>query len=158
MRKRRTTDSFIEEMKDINPDIEILGKYVTIHTKIAWRCRECDYKGNSEPASLLAGHGCKTCAKKRATQKRRKTNEQFLKELAEKIQALLHWEHISNLMNQFIVDVHVVTRISFSPNHSLSTKKAENASKGLSLFNSFINSFIVFFPCCPKRIVKCFIC
>lgn len=84
MRKRRTTDSFIEEMKDINPDIEILGKYVTIHTKIAWRCRECDYKGNSEPASLLAGHGCKTCAKKRAAQKRRKTNEQFLKELAEK--------------------------------------------------------------------------
>ena len=81
---KKTTKKFISEMAEVNPDIEILGEYEDIHTKIVCRCKVCNHKWKAEPASLLEGHGCKPCGRKKAAKKRTKSNETFLEELAEK--------------------------------------------------------------------------
>lgn len=59
---RRTTESFKEEMKVINPKIEILGKYINASTKIKCRCKIDGYEWDSTPNNLLQKHGCPKCA------------------------------------------------------------------------------------------------
>ena len=39
----KSHEDFISDLKDINPDIEILGKYKNINTKIQCKCKKCGY-------------------------------------------------------------------------------------------------------------------
>ena len=43
MAKRKTHEKFVEEMKIVNPNIEILGKYKNSYTKIDCLCKVCNY-------------------------------------------------------------------------------------------------------------------
>lgn len=61
----KSNDQFKEEVRVINPTIEILGKYVNNKTKILARCLVCGHEWNVVPASLINGHGCPVCARKR---------------------------------------------------------------------------------------------
>ena len=61
----KSNDQFIEELKKINPTIKILGEYKNNKTKILARCTMCGYEWNVVPASLINGHGCPVCARKR---------------------------------------------------------------------------------------------
>ncbi len=75
--RKKTTDIFIEEMRKVNPTIEIIGKYVSNGTKIKCRCKVCNtVLENATPSSLLQGHGCPKC---RGGVKR--THEDFVKEM-----------------------------------------------------------------------------
>jgi predicted Zn-ribbon and HTH transcriptional regulator len=65
------TKSFTELMKNVNPNIEILGEYVNTETGIKCRCKMCGYEWNPKPHSLKAGHGCPFCSKKDGWKKRR---------------------------------------------------------------------------------------
>ena len=76
-----TTESFIEEMNRVNPSVQVMGKYINNHTHIACRCTVCGYEWSSIPSSLLRGHGCKLCAEKANSKKRKLTTEQFLEKL-----------------------------------------------------------------------------
>lgn len=64
------TKSFTELMKNVNPNIEILGEYVNTETGIKCRCRNCLYEWSPKPHSLKAGHGCPYCSKKEGWKKR----------------------------------------------------------------------------------------
>lgn len=87
--RQRTTDSkrkshkqFILEMKNINPNITIVGEYVDTKTKILCECCDCGNIWEMRPQSLLKGQGCPKCGRLRATEKNRKTNSQFIEELS----------------------------------------------------------------------------
>ncbi len=60
---RKTTDSFIEEMKEFNTYIEILGEYKNANTPIDVRCRICGNEWKAKPARLLYGAQCMNCVK-----------------------------------------------------------------------------------------------
>lgn len=58
---KKNTDTFVEEMKTINPNIEVLSEYKTSHSQILVKCKIHDYTYISEPTTLLSGVGCKFC-------------------------------------------------------------------------------------------------
>ena len=83
-----THQDFEIEMQQINPTIEIIGKYTKVTERIEVRCKNCGYNWNPLGYSLLSGKGCPHCsalngAKKRKNKLSVKTTEQFKKELAE---------------------------------------------------------------------------
>lgn len=60
--QRRTTAQFIKELASLNPDIEVLGKYINANTKIGVRCKRCGHEWNPKPSYLLnMGRGCPIC-------------------------------------------------------------------------------------------------
>lgn len=58
---RKTTEQFMDEVKKINPNVEILSSYVNNRTKVKVRCKICDNHYECTPTNLLAGYGCKQC-------------------------------------------------------------------------------------------------
>lgn len=78
---KKTTAGFVEEIKRLNPSVQIIGDYINSKTEIACRCLVCGHEWNPVPSSLLKGHGCKFCAEKANGKKRRKSTEQFLAKL-----------------------------------------------------------------------------
>ena len=60
-RERYTTESFKTKLKIINPNIEVLGKYVNNKTKILVKCKIDNYEWLPLPDKLLRGHGCSRC-------------------------------------------------------------------------------------------------
>lgn len=88
-KRTRTNQEFEAEMQQINPTIEIIGKYTKVTERIEVRCKNCGYNWNPLGYSLLSGKGCPHCsalngAKKRNNKLSVKTTEQFKKELSEK--------------------------------------------------------------------------
>ena len=77
MAKRRTHEEFIELINDINPNIEIIGKYVNAKTNIDCKCKICGHKWSPRAHHLLEGYGCPNCNHI----SRRKTHEQFIEEM-----------------------------------------------------------------------------
>ena len=55
-------EQFIKEMSLINPNIEILSKYITVNTKIKCKCLIDQHVWEVIPDSLLHDHGCPVCA------------------------------------------------------------------------------------------------
>lgn len=80
-KKPRTHESFVNDMKGIYPDIEILGKYFDNKTKIECRCLICGNEWSVLPKSLLQRHGCPNCARKKARYNRRKTQDEFVSQM-----------------------------------------------------------------------------
>lgn len=68
---------FIEEMKIINPNIKIIGNYVSDRSNIDCKCNICDNIWSSKPYSLKAGSACPKCAKN----KRKKSHNSFVEEI-----------------------------------------------------------------------------
>ena len=59
--KNKTTEYFINELKEINDNIEILGEYISNKAKIKCRCKIDKYEWEATPNSLLSGQGCPKC-------------------------------------------------------------------------------------------------
>lgn len=60
----KSNERFVEEVREINPTIEIMSEYTNNKTKVLARCKVCNHEWNVVPASLLNGHGCPVCARK----------------------------------------------------------------------------------------------
>ena len=58
---RKSHNAFVAELKEINPDIEVLGKYKTRNKKIKVKCKKCSHKWKASPGNLLMGTGCPIC-------------------------------------------------------------------------------------------------
>ncbi len=80
----RSKEQFVAELTEINPDVEVLGEYVNTQTKVEVRCKTCGHIWSPVASSLLQGTGCSKCARRRIADSRRKTQSQFVDELAEK--------------------------------------------------------------------------
>lgn len=62
---RRTSNEFISEIKKINPNLEILGKFVGTGKNVHTRCTVCGYEWDPIASSLLHGSGCLQCGRKK---------------------------------------------------------------------------------------------
>ena len=63
MKLRKTHEQFLLDIKERgNPNVEVLGTYISSQTKILCRCRVCQHEWDALPGSLLRGCGCKKCA------------------------------------------------------------------------------------------------
>ena len=118
-----TTESFIQEMKNRIPSITIDGEYKNNKTRISYTCKQCGRTGEAIPSSLLRGHGCKYCGKKQASSKRRKTNEEFIKQLAEKNQGVQPMEEYVNSVTPIRCQCICGNIWSVTPGHLLSGQK-----------------------------------
>lgn len=74
----KTHDKFVDQMKDVDPDIIIVGKYISNKDKIVCKCSVCDYEFESLPNNLLRGHGCKKCANMKSSIRQRKSHDEFV--------------------------------------------------------------------------------
>lgn len=71
-----TTEKFVARMKEISPDITVLGEYVTSKTKIQVSCGVCGGIWEAIPNSLLKGRGCPHCSPYT-----KKTHEKFVEQM-----------------------------------------------------------------------------
>lgn len=76
---KKTHEEFVDEMKDVNRDILILGKYKNASTKIECKCLidRCGHVWSAKPSHLLSGHGCPKCSHRMLGESRRLSNESF---------------------------------------------------------------------------------
>lgn len=81
MSKRKTHEEYVAEVFAINPNIEVVGKYVGAHTKIRHHCLLHDVYWDIKPHNVLHGQGCGMCQKEKLIKKRTKTHEQYIEEL-----------------------------------------------------------------------------
>lgn len=61
LRRRKTEKQFLEELKNINPNIEVVGKYNGAGEKIECKCKICSTEWNPRASHLLEGIGCPEC-------------------------------------------------------------------------------------------------
>lgn len=59
--KKKTHQEFVDEMKRVNPNIEILGEYKNAATKILCRCKKDGYVWEGTPNAICHGVGCPKC-------------------------------------------------------------------------------------------------
>lgn len=57
----RTHEQYVQELKEKNPDIEVIGVYVNSLTPILHKCLKDGYEWCASPANILFGYGCPQC-------------------------------------------------------------------------------------------------
>lgn len=84
----KTHDIFIEELKQINPNVQVLGCYTRAVDRVEVRCLKCGKIWNPKAYSLLEGKSCSHCSaisgsKKNYGKTGTKTHQQFIKDLSD---------------------------------------------------------------------------
>ena len=75
---RKTTDDIVCEMKEINPDIEIIGEYKGSHQLIKCRCKIDGTEWSSYVCNLLnQSAGCPECTTRRIRESQAFSQEEF---------------------------------------------------------------------------------
>ena len=80
-KNRKTTQYFTDELKEINPNIEILSEYKSTHTKIKCRCLIDGNIWEAKPSKLLDGRGCPICGQNKRIKCRTKNHDVFVDEI-----------------------------------------------------------------------------
>ena len=77
-----TLDQYKNKLIHKRNDVICTSKYyINSKTLIEHMCTTCGYKWNVRPASIMIGYGCPKCGIVKQTDKRRKTKDQYQKEL-----------------------------------------------------------------------------
>lgn len=58
---RRSHDTYVSQVQNINNSVVVLGKYINARTPIKHKCKICEYEWETSPDSILHGHGCPRC-------------------------------------------------------------------------------------------------
>lgn len=74
---------FKERIRQINPNIKILGNYIRAKDNIDVECLICGHIWKPTPNKLLCGRGCPKCAREITKSKLRKTHEKFVEDVYE---------------------------------------------------------------------------
>jgi hypothetical protein len=59
---------YVKQLQDLNPDIEVIGKYVKTHEPIEVHCKKCGNIWFPIAGSLLRGQGCPSCGRRAAAE------------------------------------------------------------------------------------------
>lgn len=94
---RKTKETFKAELLLTGYSVELIGEYLTAHTKTEFRCLECDHRWLTMPANILnGGNGCPLCSEKR----RRKSRSLSTEEFREKLKLVTeHIQHVGDYVN-----------------------------------------------------------
>lgn len=79
--KRKTMDWYIDQLSTKNPDVELVGNYVDMHTPILHHCLLDDVYWDIAPTNALKGSHCPECWKRQIGDKNRKTPEQYVQDV-----------------------------------------------------------------------------
>ena len=79
--KRKTHKDFVNELKEVSPNIELVDTYVVSQQKVHCHCLDCGYEWEAIPSNLLKRRGCPKCNKRQQSNERRKSPEQFSSEI-----------------------------------------------------------------------------
>ncbi len=79
--RRMTTEEFAERLARINDQVIVLGSYLGSATKIEVQCKRCGHEWKATPNNLMHGYGCPKCKAINAGDCRRKSPEQFVREV-----------------------------------------------------------------------------
>jgi len=80
---KKSNDTFIVELYNINPNIDALEEYKNNKTKIKVRCKIDGHEWMVTPSHLLGKRGCPKCATKARAEAHTKSHVQFVNELFE---------------------------------------------------------------------------
>ena len=61
MPRKQTHEEFVQDIKNINPTIKIIGKYQKAKERIECSCNICNFEWNPMAYSLKYGIGCPNC-------------------------------------------------------------------------------------------------
>lgn len=79
--KKKTHDEYVKELKNKNPNIEVIGIYINAKTKIMHRCLIHKNEWEISPNNALKGKGCVECAKEKQKNKLLKTHETYVEQV-----------------------------------------------------------------------------
>ena len=82
MPAKKSTESFVKELKQIEPTIEVVGEYEGSRSYVNVKCLECGHEWKAMATNLLRGRKCPNCAKTKRKEKRTKSFESFQKEIS----------------------------------------------------------------------------
>ena len=77
-KKRKTHEEFEREVNTLHPNIKLLSKYTVAKEKVQCECIDCGNTWSVRASHLAEGTGCPKCSRL----SKKKTNEDFLKELS----------------------------------------------------------------------------
>lgn len=80
--KKKTHEQYVIEVAEINPNIEVVGKYIDTHTPILHKCRVDGYEWMASPGNILRGRGCPKCKALKLHNLKAKQNDQYVSEVA----------------------------------------------------------------------------
>lgn len=79
---KKTHQEFVDQVKNLDSQIEIIGEYVNDRMPVKCRCRQCGHEWSPAATSLIQHHGCPLCARKKASAKITRTHEQFVEDMS----------------------------------------------------------------------------
>ena len=82
MKFTKSHEDYVAQVKEINPDIEVLEQYVGGDVPILHHCKKHDVEWKAYPNNILKGQGCVGCGKDKYHDKRCKKHEDYVAELA----------------------------------------------------------------------------
>lgn len=83
MAKKKTHEQYVEELKNINPNIEVLEQYNGAKIKILHKCLLHNFKWLATPDNIIQGGVCFECAKEKHNKAFRITNDEYLSKVKE---------------------------------------------------------------------------
>ena len=147
---RRTHEEFIDEMKTQNPNIEIIGSFINVQTKIQCRCMIDNHIWYATPSKLLSGQGCPVCGRKASDMSRTLSHQEFVTKLQIKnpnIIVLSDYEKSNKPISvECSIDHH---KWNATPNALLTgdSRCKQCANRKLSMSqNDFINRMLIISP------------
>lgn len=93
----KSQDTFLAELAENNPSVDVLEPYQNMNTKILFRCKKCLYEWPAKPGHILDGHGCPVCGGSM-----RKDNDTFLAQLAKINPMIVPLEPYTNARNKIL--------------------------------------------------------
>ena len=78
----KSHDTYVQQVKDISPHIDVLDEYIDSETPILHRCNKHHVEWMAYPGNILKGYGCKKCGFEKIGDKKRKKHDDYIKELS----------------------------------------------------------------------------
>lgn len=82
MGKRKTREDYIDELAIKNPTVKLVGEYINNRTPTTHYCEIHNIYWDISPNNALCGKGCKKCCSERIGKALRKSEAQYVQELA----------------------------------------------------------------------------
>lgn len=79
--KTKSKESYLIELQNKNPSIELIGDYIDRSIKTCHRCKVCSHIWMVKPSNILSGKGCPKCGIEKTRNSKIKTHELFINEI-----------------------------------------------------------------------------
>ena len=77
---KRTHEEYVIQVASINPNIEVLEKYINYATPILHRCIVHNVEWKVKPGQIFQGHGCRQCGNELLRIQKSKSCEKYIEE------------------------------------------------------------------------------